>query len=94
MTAQRCIFCFDADDLEEIQPLYGGPTIAQPVAWVHTYCLADYATTRPGENLTTSMRTSKQPSQSWARRYPICASSAWRVCNQKQEEHRANDNRR
>jgi hypothetical protein len=43
MAAQRCIFCFDADDLEHIQPLHAGSTIAQPVAWVHTYCLADYA---------------------------------------------------
>jgi hypothetical protein len=43
MTAQRCIFCFEADELEDIQPLYAGPANGQPVAWVHTQCLADYA---------------------------------------------------
>ena len=43
MTAQRCIFCFDAEDLEDIQPLYAGTTNAELVAWVHTHCLADYA---------------------------------------------------
>jgi hypothetical protein len=43
MTSQRCIFCFEADDPEDIRPLYAGPANLQPVAWVHTHCLADYA---------------------------------------------------
>jgi hypothetical protein len=43
MKGQRCIFCFETDDPEDIQPLYAGPSQAQPVAWVHTQCLADYA---------------------------------------------------
>jgi hypothetical protein len=42
MTDKRCIFCFESDDPEDIQPLYAGPTNAQPVAWVHVQCLADY----------------------------------------------------
>ena len=25
------------------QPLFAGPASTQPVAWVHTHCLADYA---------------------------------------------------
>jgi hypothetical protein len=43
MTAQRCIFCFEADDPEDIQPLFAGSANAVPVAWVHTHCLADYS---------------------------------------------------
>jgi hypothetical protein len=66
MTKPRCIFCFDAEDPEDIQPLYAGSASGQqPVAWVHVHCLADYAdndTMREFDEIDAELKTSESGS--------------------------------
>jgi hypothetical protein len=62
MTDKRCIFCFEAEDPEDIQPLYAGQSNTQPVAWVHAQCLADYAddeTRREFDDMDAALETSE-----------------------------------
>jgi hypothetical protein len=48
MTEERhCIFCWDSDEPESLQPLFHGPGVlsdAEPIAWVHKDCLEEYLT--------------------------------------------------
>jgi hypothetical protein len=47
MTEQRdCIFCWESDDPETLQPLFPGPVAlsdVEPTAWVHKRCLEEYS---------------------------------------------------
>jgi hypothetical protein len=48
MTEERhCIFCWDSDEPETLQPLFHGPgafSDVEPIAWVHKDCLEEYST--------------------------------------------------
>src|SRR5215813_4249234 len=47
MTEERdCIFCWESDEPETLQPLFPGPgalSDVEPTAWVHTRCLEEYS---------------------------------------------------
>ena len=47
MTEERdCIFCWESDDPETLQPLFPGPgalSDMEPTAWVHKSCLEEYS---------------------------------------------------
>jgi hypothetical protein len=47
MTEERhCIFCWDSDEPETLQPLFPGPgalSDVEPAAWVHKSCLEEYS---------------------------------------------------
>src|SRR5262252_9206346 len=46
MTKERdCIFCWESDEPETLQPLFPGPgalSDVEPTAWVHKSCLEEY----------------------------------------------------
>jgi hypothetical protein len=48
MTEERhCIFCWDSDEPETLQPLFHGPgalSDVEPIAWVHKDCIEEYST--------------------------------------------------
>jgi hypothetical protein len=47
MTEERdCIFCWESDEPETLQPLFPGPgalSDVEPTAWVHKPCLEEYS---------------------------------------------------
>jgi hypothetical protein len=47
MTEERdCIFCWESDEPETLQPLFPGPgalSDVEPTAWVHKSCLEEYS---------------------------------------------------
>jgi len=47
MTEERdCIFCWESDEPETLQPLFPGPgalSDVEPTAWVHKRCLEEYS---------------------------------------------------
>ena len=47
MTEERdCIFCWESDEQETLQPLFPAPgalSDVEPTAWVHKRCLEEYS---------------------------------------------------
>jgi hypothetical protein len=53
MTEERdCIFCWESDEPETLQPLFPGPgalSDVKPTAWVHKSCLEEYSNHTGGD---------------------------------------------
>ena len=47
-----CIFCWESDEPESLQPLFPGPgalSDVEPTAWVHKSCLEEYSNPTGGD---------------------------------------------
>ena len=53
MSEERdCIFCWESDEPETLQPLFPGPGVlsdVEPTAWVHKSCLEEYSNHTGGD---------------------------------------------